>query len=214
MSALDETAAVEISVACGCEKARPVIGVHESLAIAVEGAPVLRHPDARSNGEMQIALGSPILRVMTHSLELASETATDRPLWPAMGRGWRRFCPSCGGGPIFDGYLKVRHSCASCGEELFHHRADDIPTWAVLMIVCNLMGIGLLFTEFIFSPPIWVHWALWPALLLPLTLWLLPRVKGSVVGLQWSQRMHGFGGRDIAAPMSRQISGQSPISKP
>ena len=147
---------------------------------------------------------------MTQTLELAPETVTDRPLWPAMGRGWRRFCPSCGGGPIFDSYLKVRHSCASCGEELFHHRADDIPTWAVLMIVCNLMGVGLLFVEFLFSPPIWVHWALWPALMLPLTLWLLPRVKGSVVGLQWSQRMHGFGGQDTKA----RISGQSPAGEP
>jgi hypothetical protein len=26
------------------------------------------------------------------------------------------------------------------------------------------------------------------------TLWLLPRVKGALVGLQWALRMHGFGG--------------------
>jgi uncharacterized protein (DUF983 family) len=26
-----------------------------------------------------------------------------------------------------------------------------------------------------------------------MTLWLLPRVKGAFVALQWSRRMHGFG---------------------
>ena len=28
-----------------------------------------------------------------------------------------------------------------------------------------------------------------------LSLWLLPRFKGALVGLQWAKRMHGFGGR-------------------
>ena len=27
-----------------------------------------------------------------------------------------------------------------------------------------------------------------------LSLWLLPRLKGLFVGLQWAKRMHGFGG--------------------
>ena len=26
-----------------------------------------------------------------------------------------------------------------------------------------------------------------------LSLWLLPRFKGAIVGIQWSRRMHGFG---------------------
>jgi hypothetical protein len=33
-----------------------------------------------------------------------------------------------------------------------------------------------------------------------LSLWLLPRVKGALIGLQWAFRMHGFGsGPDPAA---------------
>ena len=27
-----------------------------------------------------------------------------------------------------------------------------------------------------------------------LALWLLPRIKGALIGLQWALRMHGFGG--------------------
>ena len=30
------------------------------------------------------------------------------------------------------------------------------------------------------------------SLALGLSLWLLPRIKGAMVALQWSRRMHGF----------------------
>lgn len=115
-----------------------------------------------------------------------------RPLPPALLRGWRRRCPNCGGGPLFDGYLKVRHSCVACGEPLFHHRADDAPAWATILIVGHVLLTGLLVVENAFAPPLWVHWAVWPAVTLAMTLWLLPRIKGMVVALQWAKRMHGF----------------------
>jgi uncharacterized protein (DUF983 family) len=35
--------------------------------------------------------------------------------------------------------------------------------------------------------------ALWPPLTVLLCLWLLPRIKGTLIGLQWARRMHGFG---------------------
>lgn len=133
---------------------------------------------------------------MTHSIQFAPDAAPDRPLAPALARGWRRRCPQCGGGPLLEGYLRVRPACAACGEALHHHRADDIPAWVVIMITGHLLVSGMLWTEFTFSPPIWVHWAIWPAATLALMLWLLPRVKGAIVGFQWAQRMHGFGGSD------------------
>ncbi len=39
----------------------------------------------------------------------------------------------------------------------------------------------------------WIHAALWLPATFGLTLWLLPRVKGAIVGLQWAIGMHGFG---------------------
>jgi len=116
-----------------------------------------------------------------------------RELLPALVRGWRRRCPNCGGGPMMSGYLKVRESCASCGEEFHHHRADDAPAWLTILIVGHILVTGLLSVETTFMPPLWVHWAIWPALTLALTLWLLPRVKGMIVAAQWAWRMHGFG---------------------
>jgi uncharacterized protein (DUF983 family) len=35
--------------------------------------------------------------------------------------------------------------------------------------------------------------AIWPTLALGMSLFLLPRIKGAVVGMQWAARMHGFG---------------------
>ncbi len=70
----------------------------------------------------------------------------DRPLKPALLRGWRRRCPNCGAGPMLRGYLKVRDSCPVCGEELHHHRADDGPAYLTILIVGHLLAPLLLFT--------------------------------------------------------------------
>lgn len=137
---------------------------------------------------------APTFPRMRHVSDFAPDAPVDRPLGTALTRGWRRRCPNCGGGPMFEGYLQVRHSCASCGEALHHHRADDVPAWAVILVTGKLLVGALLAVETAFSPPVWVHWAIWPAATLAMVLWLLPRVKGSIVGFQWAQRMHGFGG--------------------
>jgi uncharacterized protein (DUF983 family) len=133
----------------------------------------------------------------THAAASASHAGDDaRPLLPALARGWRRRCPNCGGGPLFDGYLKVRHSCVACGEAFHHHRADDAPAWVTILVVGHILLFSLLTVETAFHPPLWVHWALWPAVTLGLTLWFLPRIKGMIVALQWARHMHGFGDGD------------------
>ena len=117
----------------------------------------------------------------------------ERSLGLSLLRGWRGRCPQCGGGPLLHGYLKTRSACAACGEDLSPARADDIPAWATILIVGKLLVAGLISVELAWGPPVWVHWAIWPALTLGVTLWLLPRIKGMVIALQWAWRMHGFG---------------------
>ncbi len=129
---------------------------------------------------------------MKHDVHIDADSTMDRSLWRAMLRGWRRRCPRCGGGPMMNGYLKVRESCASCGLGLKHHRADDMPAWATILIVGHVIVGGMVALELNISPPVWVHWALWPALTVALALLLLPRLKGVIVALQWAWRMHGF----------------------
>lgn len=122
-------------------------------------------------------------------------TPTDesaRPLFNALGRGWRRRCPRCGNGGLFDGYLKVREQCTRCQLELHHHRADDAPPYFTIMIVGHVIIAGMLWLETGWHPPAWVHLSLWLPLTIALTLALLPLVKGALIGWQWALRMHGF----------------------
>lgn len=117
----------------------------------------------------------------------------ERPSGPAMLRGLRRRCPNCGQGALFTGYLAVRPECADCGEPYHHHRADDAPAWATMLIVGHLMVPLILAARAMEDTPVWVHMTVWPVVALALCLLMLPRIKGAVVGWQWAKRMHGFG---------------------
>ncbi len=118
-----------------------------------------------------------------------------RPMWQSLRRGFMMRCPNCGEGKLFRAFLKVADTCPHCGEELFHHEADDAPPYFTILIVGHIVVPLMLAIELDYMPPIWVHVAIWPALTVGLSLFLLPRVKGAVVGLQWAARMHGFGGK-------------------
>lgn len=131
----------------------------------------------------------------------AFEAETPRPLMPALRRGIRRRCPHCGEGALFSGYLTVRDACPSCGEVLHHHRSDDLPPYLTILLVAHLIMPGILIVEANAAPPLWVAVTLWPLLALALCLTLLPPIKGAVVGLQWANRMHGFG--DAVGPGDR-----------
>jgi uncharacterized protein (DUF983 family) len=110
----------------------------------------------------------------------------------AMRRGARGRCPSCGGGHMFRAFLKVADRCPACGEELHHQRADDFPAYIVIVLVGHIVVPLVLETEILFSPPYWLHMALWPAVVFGLGLALLQAVKGAIVGLQWVLGMEGF----------------------
>jgi uncharacterized protein (DUF983 family) len=122
--------------------------------------------------------------------------APPRSLLGALRRGFAHKCPACGEGALYRNYLKVADACSRCGEELHHHRADDAPPYFTILIVGHVVGGGILLLEQAYAPETWVHYAIWLPLLLVMTLWLLPRVKGALVGLQWALRMHGFGGEE------------------
>lgn len=119
--------------------------------------------------------------------------AAQRPVWPAMARGWRRRCPNCGNGPLLKSYLKVNPVCAVCREELFHHRADDGPAYLTILIVGHLMAPLLHIVFVTFRPEPLTLFTVFAVGCVALSLYLLPRLKGAIVGLQWARLMHGFG---------------------
>ncbi len=117
----------------------------------------------------------------------------ERELRPAMWRGWRRRCPNCGSGPLLKGYLKVRHECPICGEDLHHHRADDGPAYLTILIVGHIMAPGILWAFIKFRPDPMVLATVFSIGCVTLALYLLPRLKGMIVAIQWAKRMYGFG---------------------
>ncbi len=117
---------------------------------------------------------------------------TDRPLVQAMLRGARRRCPSCGTGSLFTSYLKTASTCGECGEELFHHRADDAPAYFTIVVVGHVVVSLVMTVEMTLHPPLWLHASLWIPLTVGLALALLSPIKGAIIGLQWALRMHGF----------------------
>ena len=118
---------------------------------------------------------------------------TDRPLKPALILGWRRLCPNCGSGPMLRGYLTVRENCPICGEAFHHHRADDGPAYLTILIVGHLMAPLILIAFTKFRPDPLTLAAVFSVGTVALSLFLLPRLKGALVALQWAKRMHGFG---------------------
>jgi len=121
---------------------------------------------------------------------------SERPLMPAVSRGWRRRCPNCGSGPLLKGYLSVRPTCLVCNEELHHHRADDGPAYLTILIVGHLMAPAIMTSFVTFRPDPLILASTFTLGCVALSLWLLPRLKGMIVAVQWAKRMHGFGGED------------------
>jgi len=114
---------------------------------------------------------------------------TGRDWVPALWRGWAGRCPACGGRTLFTAYLKMAPACTACGTALEHYRADDAPAYFVIFIVGHVVIPLVLLVEKLYEPALWVHGLLWLPLSTGLSLWLLPRVKGAVIGVLWALRV-------------------------
>lgn len=117
----------------------------------------------------------------------------DRDLREALIRGGRLRCPACGDAPLMEGFLTVRHACPACGVELHHHRADDGPAWATILLAGHIIAPLMIAVYMTWRPEPWVMAFGFSAVFVSVSLWMLPRLKGLFVALQWAKRMHGFG---------------------
>jgi uncharacterized protein (DUF983 family) len=112
--------------------------------------------------------------------------AAKTALLQAMRRGVLGRCPCCGEGRIFAGYIAPAASCESCGLDLARYRTDDAPSYFTILIVGHMVVPLMLALEMARHPPAALQLAVWLPATLLLTLVLLPRVKGALVGLLWS----------------------------
>ena len=90
-------------------------------------------------------------------------------------------------------YLKVREYCPVCHEALYHQRADDGPAYLTILIVGHILAPTIFVVFEKFRPDPLTLAAIFSVGTVALSLFLLPRLKGMLVALQWAKRMHGFG---------------------
>ena len=125
-----------------------------------------------------------------------SGPSSKRDVWRALKRGFRGRCPRCGEGKLFRSFLKVNEQCPVCGQDLTHHRADDLPAYLVIIIVGHIVVPLALMIETNYAPDVALQLAIYLPVTLVASLLLLQPIKGAVVGLQWALRMHGFDERN------------------
>ncbi|MQA66870.1 MAG: DUF983 domain-containing protein [Alphaproteobacteria bacterium] len=97
-------------------------------------------------------------------------------------------CPACGKGPLFTGFLTVAPRCRACGEDLAACEQGDGPAVFVILILGFIITGAALVVEVMFSPPYWLHVAIWPPLILGGALAMLRPFKGVLVATHFRHR--------------------------
>jgi uncharacterized protein (DUF983 family) len=108
--------------------------------------------------------------------------------WTAILRGFCRRCPNCGAGALYHRYLKPVAQCSACGESYADIRADDFPPYLTILVVGHIIVPLVLIAER-YGWSTELQAAVWLPVTLALTLLLLPRFKGAIIGLMWSLGM-------------------------
>ena len=99
--------------------------------------------------------------------------------------GLRCKCPRCGKGSLFTGFLTIREKCPVCGLNYSFADSGDGPAVFIMLIVGFIVTGGALLVEAIYSPPYWVHAALWFPLAIGLSLGILRPFKATLIALQY-----------------------------
>ncbi len=107
-------------------------------------------------------------------------------VFTGLKRGFMGRCPNCGEGRLLHRYLKVVSPCAACGHDNAQYPSDDAPPYFTILIIGHVVIAPLVVFPAIWQQPAWLVLAICLPSVLALTLLLLPRVKGAVIGLQWA----------------------------
>jgi uncharacterized protein (DUF983 family) len=102
-------------------------------------------------------------------------------------------CPRCGQGRLYTGFLTVAERCTACGLDLKKADSGDGPAVFIIFILGFLVVPAALWVESRFAPPMWLHVAIWPPLILGAALGLLRPMKGVLIALQYRHRASDSG---------------------
>ena len=97
-------------------------------------------------------------------------------------------CPCCHRGKLYSGYLAIAPRCDVCGlDYLFADSGDGPAVFVILVTGFVVVGLALI-VEILYSPPYWLHAALWGPLAIILPLVLLRSFKGVLIALQFRHK--------------------------
>lgn len=102
--------------------------------------------------------------------------------------GLRGCCPRCGEGKLFARFIDLAPKCESCGLDYSFADSGDGPAVFIMMIAGFLIVGLVLWVEFTWSPPYWLHLVLWLPLTLAVTLGLIRPLKGWLVAQQYRHK--------------------------
>jgi len=89
-------------------------------------------------------------------------------------------------------YLKLNKTCTVCQQDLTHAKADDGPAYLTILFVGHLMAPALHLAFVAWRPDPMTLFTIFAVGCVGLSLYLLPRLKGAIVGYQWAREMYGF----------------------
>lgn len=110
------------------------------------------------------------------------------PVRSARETGLKGRCPRCGQGRLFSGFLKTADHCENCKLDFAFIDSGDGPAIFVIFIVGFLAVVGVLMTEILFMPPIWINMLVWMPLTLFLCLIFLRPLKGLLIAQQYGRK--------------------------
>jgi uncharacterized protein (DUF983 family) len=117
----------------------------------------------------------------------------DRRDWRrAAWRGFRGCCPRCDAAPLFAGWLHVAPHCAACGQDWSHQRADDFPSYLVILVLGHVLVPLMIAANLWWDWPTGLQMMAWPGLAALLAMALIQPTKGAVIGAQWALKLGGF----------------------
>ena len=94
-------------------------------------------------------------------------------------------CPRCGEGRLYSGFLSVADHCDACDLDYSKVDSGDGPAVFVIFIIGAIAAALLLYVEFTWQPPFWVHVLYLLPLVLGGTLSILRPVKALLIALQF-----------------------------
>lgn len=100
------------------------------------------------------------------------------PVWRAALFG---LCPECGAPTLFDGPVKFRAKCDSCGLDYGRYNVGDGPAAFLTLIIGALLIAVALTLDAVVRPPFWVHVVLWVPLTAAAVVYGLRVGKGALM---------------------------------